>query len=443
MLAQLQAVAPYPVAPVVRPASNDTVLIKRFLDIGAQTLLIPYVQNAEEAARAVAAMRYPPDGLRGVSALTRATRFGRVAGYAARAEEELCLLVQVETGEALGRLEEIAAVEGVDGVFIGPGDLAASLGHLGQPGHPEVVAAVEDAVRRIVEPRQASRAPDSGPGVRQALHRARHHVHRRRGGRRHSGPDQRTARGELPSRLNALKDRKGCGIPNLRPAAVTKSSARRRRYPLPDGCDDQACPRRSCSAGPGSCGFNAGGRQHGERRIGQDHSVTDRCRGPFPMFPMRLARRLGVLVEFVRYASGGAIVADIGTGRWDVTFLAVDPARTDRLTFSRPIAQIEATFVVLDVSPLTHASQADRTGLTIATTRNAAYELHLKRTLAHAAIVSHDTPAAALEFVLSGRCDLAAGIWDALAKAAATHPQLRVLEGAFLVLGVTDTLRPG
>lgn len=150
VLPQLQAVAPYPVAPVVRPASNDAVLIKRFLDLGAQTLLIPYVQTAEEAARAVAAMRYPPAGLRGVSALTRATRFGRVPDYATRVEEELCLLVQVETGEALGRLEEIAAVEGVDGVFVGPGDLAASLGHLGKPGHPEVVSAVEDAIRRIV-----------------------------------------------------------------------------------------------------------------------------------------------------------------------------------------------------------------------------------------------------------------------------------------------------
>lgn len=149
VLAQLQAVAPYDVSAVVRPASNDTVLIKRFLDLGAQTLLIPYVQNADEARAAVAAMRYAPDGVRGVSGLTRATRFGRVAGYARKAAEELCLLVQVETGEALERLEEIASVEGVDGVFIGPADLAASLGHVGEPGHPEVVAAVEDAIRRI------------------------------------------------------------------------------------------------------------------------------------------------------------------------------------------------------------------------------------------------------------------------------------------------------
>jgi 4-hydroxy-2-oxoheptanedioate aldolase len=149
VLAQLQAVAPYDVSAVVRPASNDTVLIKRFLDLGAQTLLIPYVQNAQEARAAVAAMRYPPDGVRGVSGLTRATRFGRIPGYGKRAAEELCLLVQVETREALDQLEAIAAVEGVDGVFIGPADLAASLGHVGDPGHPDVVAAVEDAIRRL------------------------------------------------------------------------------------------------------------------------------------------------------------------------------------------------------------------------------------------------------------------------------------------------------
>ena len=136
VLPQPQAVAPYPVAPVVRPAANDPVLIKQFLDIGAQTLLIPYVQTADEAARAVAAMRYPPRGIRGVSALTRATRFGRASDYARRAEEELCLLVQIETGDAFDRLEAIASVEGVDGVFIGPADLAASLGHPGEAGPP-------------------------------------------------------------------------------------------------------------------------------------------------------------------------------------------------------------------------------------------------------------------------------------------------------------------
>jgi 4-hydroxy-2-oxoheptanedioate aldolase len=150
VLDQLQAIAPYPVSALVRPAWNDPVLIKRFLDVGAQTLLVPYVQTPEEAEAAVAATRYPPHGVRGVSTLTRATRWGRVTDYMARAAAELCLLVQVETAEALAQIEAIAAVEGVDGIFIGPSDLAASLGHPGQPAHPDVTAAVEDAVRRIV-----------------------------------------------------------------------------------------------------------------------------------------------------------------------------------------------------------------------------------------------------------------------------------------------------
>lgn len=150
VLEQLQAVAPYPVSPVVRPASNDPVLVKRLLDFGAQTLLIPYVQNADEAAKAVAAIRYPPHGIRGVSALTRATRFGRIANYARQAEQELCLLVQVETGEALDNTEAIASVDGVDGIFIGPADLAASLGHVGEPSHPVVMHAVEAAITKIV-----------------------------------------------------------------------------------------------------------------------------------------------------------------------------------------------------------------------------------------------------------------------------------------------------
>jgi len=123
VLAQLQAVAPYPVSAVLRPASNDTVLIKRFLDIGAQTLLVPCVQNAAEAAQPAAGTRYPAQGVRGVSGVTRATRFGRVQAYARRAADELCLLVQVETREALDQLKAIAGVEAVDGVFIGPADL--------------------------------------------------------------------------------------------------------------------------------------------------------------------------------------------------------------------------------------------------------------------------------------------------------------------------------
>lgn len=149
ILTQLQAVAGYDVSVVVRPASNDTVLIKRYLDIGAQTLLIPFVQTVEEACSAVAAMRYAPGGVRGVGGMTRATRFGRVEDYGRQAANELCLLVQIETLQALDQLEAIASVEGVDGVFIGPGDLAASLGHVGDLNHPTVKTAVEDALRRV------------------------------------------------------------------------------------------------------------------------------------------------------------------------------------------------------------------------------------------------------------------------------------------------------
>lgn len=149
VLDQLQAVAPYPVSPLVRVASNDAVLIKRILDIGAQSLLVPYVQNRKEAEQAVAAVRYPPAGIRGVAGSTRATRFGKISNYAKLAADELCLIVQVETRSALDEIEAIAALGGIDGIFIGPADLAASMGFPGEHGHPEVVAAVEDAITRI------------------------------------------------------------------------------------------------------------------------------------------------------------------------------------------------------------------------------------------------------------------------------------------------------
>ena len=150
VMAQLQALAGFNVSAVVRPAANDPVLIKRFLDVGAQSLLIPYVQSADEARAAVEATRYPPDGIRGVSALTRATNFGRVKDYSQRAADEIALLVQVETQAGLDAIEAIAAVEGVHGIFVGPGDLAASLGHIGDLKHSKVVTAVEDAIARIV-----------------------------------------------------------------------------------------------------------------------------------------------------------------------------------------------------------------------------------------------------------------------------------------------------
>jgi 4-hydroxy-2-oxoheptanedioate aldolase len=149
LVTQLQAVQRGTATPIIRPAWNDAVLAKRCLDIGAQTLLFPYVQNADEAKRAVASTRYPPQGIRGVSVAARASRYGRVPGYLGRANEEICVLVQIETREALRELEAIAKVPGVDGVFIGPSDLAASLGHLGNPAHADVQAAIHDAVKRL------------------------------------------------------------------------------------------------------------------------------------------------------------------------------------------------------------------------------------------------------------------------------------------------------
>ncbi len=150
LLAQLQAAAPYPTSPIVRVPWNDTVTIKRVLDIGAQGLLVPYVQNADEARAAVAATRYPPEGVRGVAGTTRANRFGRIPDYARRAHDELCVLVQVETQDAVEHIEAIAAVEGVDGIFIGPADLHASLGYPGETAHPAVLPRIENAIRRIV-----------------------------------------------------------------------------------------------------------------------------------------------------------------------------------------------------------------------------------------------------------------------------------------------------
>src|SRR5436190_22099785 len=149
VFSQLQGLVGGTAAPVVRPAWNDLIIFKRLLDIGVQNFLVPYVQTAEEARAAVAATRYPPQGIRGVAVTHRANDYGRVKDYFKRANEEICLLLQIETQLALQNLEAIAAVEGVDGLFIGPSDLAAALGHLGDNGHPEVRAAIEDAFQRI------------------------------------------------------------------------------------------------------------------------------------------------------------------------------------------------------------------------------------------------------------------------------------------------------
>lgn len=152
VLSQLQALHGSATSPVVRMAWNDAVILKRHLDIGVQSFLIPFVQNAEEATRAVAATRFPQfgGGVRGFAAATRANRYGRVPNYHRRAHEELCVLVQVETRQALDNIEAIAAVEGIDGIFIGPADLSSDMGQLGNLSHPEVLAAISDAIRRII-----------------------------------------------------------------------------------------------------------------------------------------------------------------------------------------------------------------------------------------------------------------------------------------------------
>jgi len=154
--AQLHAIVGGTASAVVRPAWNDMVLIKRYLDIGAQSLLLPYVQSVEEAKDAVRSTRYPQDGVRGVAGSTRASGYGRITDYLKRAQDEICLLVQVETRKAMANIEGIAETEGVDGVFIGPNDLSADLGYLGNWQHPEVWKVMEEAAKKI---RKAGKAP--------------------------------------------------------------------------------------------------------------------------------------------------------------------------------------------------------------------------------------------------------------------------------------------
>lgn len=150
LLAQLQAIAAYPAAPVVRTVSDDVSLIKQYLDLGAQTLLIPMVESAAQAARIVAATRYPVRGIRGVgSALARASRWNQVPDYLRRCEDELCVLVQVESVAGLASLEAVASTDGIDGVFFGPSDLAASMGLLGQSGDARVQQAIAEGISTV------------------------------------------------------------------------------------------------------------------------------------------------------------------------------------------------------------------------------------------------------------------------------------------------------
>lgn len=149
VLCQLQACMENQVQPIVRPPVNDQTWLKRFLDAGVQSFLIPMVESAEEAAAAVATTRYPPEGVRGFASSSRASRFGRVPDYYKRAHEEICVLVQIESRKGMDNLEAIARVPGVDGVFIGPGDLSAAIGHLGDQGNEKVVTLIEDLIGRI------------------------------------------------------------------------------------------------------------------------------------------------------------------------------------------------------------------------------------------------------------------------------------------------------
>jgi 4-hydroxy-2-oxoheptanedioate aldolase len=151
VLHHLQVLSGYPnVSAVVRPPNHDAAYIKRLLDTGARNLIVPMVNTVAEAEGLVRAMRYPPEGIRGVaSALARASAFGKIEEYTRNANREMCLVVQIETVAALENIEAIAAVDGVDGLFIGPADLAASMGYYGDGGHPEVVATIEAALTRI------------------------------------------------------------------------------------------------------------------------------------------------------------------------------------------------------------------------------------------------------------------------------------------------------
>lgn len=155
LLTLLQASTNGPTHQVVRSAWNDPVLLKRILDVGAQTVLVPFIQNAEQAAQAVSACHYPPDGIRGVSGNSRSSRYGRVKSYLRSANDEICVIAQLETSAALANIEAIADVKGIDGIFIGPSDLSASMGYLGNPEHP----AVQEQISRTLAALKARNVP--------------------------------------------------------------------------------------------------------------------------------------------------------------------------------------------------------------------------------------------------------------------------------------------
>lgn len=166
VIRQLQVLAGYPARPVVRCVDHDPGRIKQLLDGGAQTLMVPMVESARQAGALVKAMHYPPGGIRGVgTAMARAARWNGVERYFAESDGEMCLIVQIESLAGLAALDEIAAVEGVDAVFIGPSDLAAAMGHLGQPGHPKVRERVEAALSAIIAAGKAAGVFSADPAL--------------------------------------------------------------------------------------------------------------------------------------------------------------------------------------------------------------------------------------------------------------------------------------
>ena len=173
IIEQLQALAPYPVKPVVRTVDHDVARIKQLLDGGVQTLMVPMVETAADAEKLVRAMRYPPNGMRGVgTAMARAARWNGVEGYFAKADQEMCLIVQIESVAGLAGLDQVLKVEGVDTVFIGPSDLAASMGHLGNPGHADVKAAVNAAIGKISAAGKAAGVFSADPVAAEAYRQA-------------------------------------------------------------------------------------------------------------------------------------------------------------------------------------------------------------------------------------------------------------------------------
>jgi 4-hydroxy-2-oxoheptanedioate aldolase len=163
ILAQLQCLGGYDVEPVVRLLRFDKDLVKQYLDLGARTIVLPNIESADEARSIVASMRYPGRGLRGVAGLQRANRWGRVPNYHREAERELCVLAQIESAAGVAQARAIAEVDGIDGLFVGPSDLAASLGHIGKPGEPAVQEAIAEVMRKLTEAGKAGGILSLGP----------------------------------------------------------------------------------------------------------------------------------------------------------------------------------------------------------------------------------------------------------------------------------------